>query len=222
MTGSRVADDRITTPLRPPKYIPVYNHKGKTTPSITPNGLQGEKTFIKFSNAMHGEVDYLDQNGLLSANNRNLDISDLHQQPEHSLNAIPSPSKIFNASRATTSVQNGSQKPPPTPLKIEKLQNHMTLIGKASPVADSVVKCSSPFIKSSAPASRAQKHPPPQPEQGEEETISGPSRLAVNIPVADMVSASSAAVNSIADFQEFGMDGAERCADVTDSHEISL
>lgn len=189
--------------------------------------MQGEKTYIKFSSAMHGEVDYLDQNGLTRAHNDDMNSPAVHHPPLHTfLSTTPSPSKVYDdeASRATPNVPNGSLKPPSTPLRIEKLQNQMSLIGKASPVTESAVKSSS-FVKSSAPPSRAQKLPPqPKEEATAEEMVPGPSRLAVNIPVADMVSASSAAVNSIADFQEFGMDGGERCADITehDSQERSL
>jgi len=188
-----VFHERIATPSRPPKYIPVYNAGGRTTPSISHNGVVGDKSFVQISKPFHqfGAQDsfpsYLSHSRMESEQkNRGPAL-----QPEHLKRPHNTPANISSA----------------------------TLVGKAPPFKDvqkSLSKhqqdCDSQALETdeSSLTEATKLGNPPIFSVVNEPVV---NRMAISIPAVDMVSASSVAGNSLADFHEFDgtVQKAEKC-----------
>ncbi|XP_067937219.1 uncharacterized protein [Watersipora subatra] len=204
---SQSLTDRAATPIRPPKYVPSYNSGNGTTPSISHNGMEGEKTFVQITTPIN-----------------HLFRKELTDQ------AVV---KEIKEQSATTSIpyKEHRTRTNNTPVGLATV----TLVGKAPPIEKQ--QKTNVKVNHQQVAGREDKETyETAPELSATESSLGdlanlPNRLAINIPAVDMISASSAANNSIADFQEFDNashkanpleNAARRVADVNNNNSIQF
>ena len=166
--------DRVATPTRPPRYTHTYSASGKSTPTISENGVEGDKSYVKITTPLHQTIKY-----------ETPDIK-MFRSNEHRGRVVP-PYK-----ENKTRLNN-------TPADISSV----TLVGKAPPLERVSRGGQKPTEETATNQSQETAVEEHSAATSLDEQMQLPSRLDINIPAVDMISASSAAVNSITDFLEF-------------------
>lgn len=193
--------ERVATPARPPKYTPSYNSGHHTSTSISSHGVEGDKYFVKFNTPINQLV---------------------HSNGSHS--PLTSP-RVKNSNN--NAIDRANTEPLPHANTAQTDITNVTLVGK-TPAFERIVRTTHSGRKGGAyPASNtglSGSEITSSAVENKTEPMSATtphlptSRLNINIPAVDMISASSAAVNSIDDFYD---DDIERRHNVTRSTERS-
>lgn len=186
--------ERVPTPVRPPKYIPSYNAGYSTSTSIPYHNSDKEKYFVKFNTPI-SRIVYT--NGVRSPQ----DETPRSQTSNPNTRETDKGTNLVEASRANT------VKTAPPDLQ------HVALVGKSHPF-EKIVRNSHAAPKQGENLTSSIDISSSEVTVSEQEvrqlptadnTMTGkPSRLLdISLPAVDMISASSAAVNSITDFSEY-------------------